>query len=95
MKFAVFVYIMKESSASIPQYKSDKAVYNMFNDRSPVTLDISEHTANMSLSEIEYFEDKFKQVESVYIVNKFSNPITTIAHDINEDGPVTVLTANF
>jgi hypothetical protein len=49
----------------------------------------------MSSTEIDYFGDIFKQVESIYVVNKFSNPITCMAHDINEDGAVTVLTANY
>lgn len=33
-------------------------------------------------------------MESVYIVNKFSTPITTMAHDGGRD-PVTVLTPTF
>ena len=41
VRFVVLVYMTKELFWSIPQYKSDKATYTMFHERSPVTLDIS------------------------------------------------------
>jgi len=59
IKFCLFVYIMKETTFMIPMFRSDKAVYNLFNDRSPIALDISSYTGNMNLDEIEYFSGKF------------------------------------
>ena len=50
---------MKATTFMIPMFRSDKAVYNLFNDRSPIALDISSYTGNMNLDEIEYFSGKF------------------------------------
>ena len=74
IRWILLVYIVKETMHFIPQFSSDKLLYTLFHDRSPLALDLSAYSGP------EYDFSSFTRVESVFVINKYGTAMSTLAH---------------